>query len=160
MSKQKEMTLENNEAQVLPAGLKWLAEMEALNSPSLLNVLYGNVSSFPNIAYAEILIDRYNKKMLIWVEFNWLTRKLLKYRKKETTVSLLDQLQEFLPSFTFRIIEDKSLFDKAVTRMAQGVLKNKGDKNEKDNLVSADVSKSYAASSNPKAGSDDTGAPS
>ena len=57
------MTLENNEAQVLPAGLKWLAEMEALNSPSLLNVLYGNVSSFPNIADAEILIDRYKKRV-------------------------------------------------------------------------------------------------
>lgn len=111
--------------QFVPAGLKWLAEMEAVNSPVLLNIIYGNIYSFPNVDNAEILIDKHNRKMLIWIHFNWSTRKFFKNRKKETTINILDQLQELLPSFEFRIIEDKALFDLAVHRMTQYVLGGK-----------------------------------
>lgn len=127
MSKREQITDSN---QYVPAGLKWLAEMEAVNSPVLLNVIYGNIYSFPNVSDCEILIDRYNKKMLVYVKFTWFVRKYWKSRKKLVTISILDQLQELLPSFEFRIIEDKALFDLAVQRMKESLL---GGNNENDN---------------------------
>lgn len=119
--------------QIVPAGLKWLYEMEAVNSPVLLNNLYGNIFSFPNVSDAEILIDKNNRKMLIWIQFNWLSRKIFKSRKKESTIGILDQLQELLPSFEFRIIEDKALFDLAVKRMKQYVLGGENESNQSIN---------------------------
>lgn len=116
-----------DDSKFVPAGLKWLAEMESLNSPALLNILYGNIYSFPYVKDAEILIDRHNHKMLIWIEFSWTIRKILTNRKKSTIISLLDQLQELLPSFTFRVIEDKDLFDLAVRRMKENLF---GEKNQ------------------------------
>lgn len=121
---------QNELNQFVPAGLKWLYEMEAVNSPVLLNNLYGNIYSFPNVADAEILLDRYNKKMLVYVKFTWFVRNYWKSKKKLVTISILDQLQELLPSFEFRIIEDKALFDLAVLRMKESLL---GGNNENDN---------------------------
>jgi hypothetical protein len=143
----KKDTSQNNELnQFVPAGLKWLYEMEAVNSPVLLNNLYGNIYSFPNVADAEILLDRYNKKMLVYVKFTWFVRKYWHSRKKLVTISILDQLQELLPSFEFRIIEDKALFDLAVQRMKESVL---GGNNENDNKPNDGNSVDDTASSGP-----------
>lgn len=135
--------ISNEINQFVPAGLKWLAEMEAVSSPVLLNMIYGNIYSFPHVSDSEILIDRYNKRMLVYVKFTWFVRKYWKSRKKLVTISILDQLQELLPSFEFRIIEDKVLFDLAVQRMKESVL---GGNNENDNKPS-DANDSNAATS-------------
>jgi hypothetical protein len=137
---------QNELNQFVPAGLKWLYEMEAVNSPVLLNNLYGNIYSFPNVADAEILLDRYNKRMLIYVKFTWFVRKYWKSRKKLVTISILDQLQELLPSFEFRIIEDKALFDLAVQRMRESIL---GGNNENDNKPNDGNTDDATASSGP-----------
>lgn len=142
----KKDTSQNELNQFVPAGLKWLAEMEAVNSPILLNIIYGNIYSFPNVADAEILLDRYNKKMLVYVKFTWFVRKYWKSRKKLVTISILDQLQELLPSFEFRIIEDKALFDLAVQRMKESLL---GGNNENDNKPNDGNNDVATASSGP-----------
>ena len=134
MSKKDKQT-SNELNQFVPAGLKWLYEMEAVNSPVLLNNLYGNIFSFPNVNDAEILIDKNNRKMLILIHFNWLSRKIFKNRKKQAIISILDQLQELLPSFTFRVIEDKDLFDLAVKRMTEHL---NGGQNVKTNQSNND----------------------
>jgi hypothetical protein len=129
----KKDTPTNEMNQFVPAGLKWLAEMEAVNSPVLLNMIYGNIYSFPNVADAEILIDRFNKRMLVYIKFTWFVRKYWKTRKKLVSISILDGLQELLPSFEFRIIEDKPLFDLAVQRMKESVLGGKSETVNKPN---------------------------
>lgn len=135
MGKENKQTT-NELNQFVPAGIKWLYEMEAVNSPVLLNNLYGNIFSYPNVKDAEILIDKHNRKMLIYIEFNWLSRKIFKSRRKETTVSILDQLQELLPSFTFRIIEDRGLFELALARMTEQLTGGKDVKaNESTDVV-------------------------
>lgn len=103
-------------SQMVPPGLKWLAEMEALDSPALMSVLYGNIYSFPHVKDAELLVDRFGKKMLIWIQFTWPTAKIFQSRKKKLIMNILDQLQELLPSFEFRVIEDRALFDLAVKK--------------------------------------------
>jgi hypothetical protein len=110
----------NDEAwKMAPEGLKWLYEMEAVNSTALQNNLYGNLYSFPGVSDCEILMDRYQRKMLIYIKFTFFIRKFLKRRKKELIMAMLDQLQELLPSFEFRIIEDRALFDLALKRMEE-----------------------------------------
>lgn len=102
-----------------PAGLRWLIEMEAVNSPVLQNNLYGNLYAFPHVEDVELIMDRYQRKMLIWVKFSWFVRKFLKKRRKDLIMSMLDQLQSLLPSFEFRITEDRAVFDLALKRMEE-----------------------------------------
>lgn len=110
---------ENDLNRMAPAGLKWLYEMESVNSSTLQNNLYMNLYAFPNVVDVEMIIDKYQRKMLIYVKFSWFVRKFLKARKRELIIGMLDQLQELLPSFEFRIIEDRKLFDLALKRMEQ-----------------------------------------
>lgn len=128
--------------QFVPSGLRWLYEMEAVNSTALLNNLYGNIYSFPHVVDAEILLDRFGKKMLIYVKFTWFVRNFWISRKKYITMSILDQLQELLPSFEFRIIEDKALFNLAVQRMREHLF---GGKNETASKNNSDVDGSNSA---------------
>ena len=153
MSDKNDSTLDLDATKTAPAGLKWLFEMEALNSPVLLNTLYGNVYSFNYVKDAEILIDRHNQRMLLYVEFTWIVRKIAKNRKKVIIEALLDNLQELLPSFNFRIIEDKTLFDTAVKRLADSL---QGVPNEEIPSPNPDSAASTAAS-NSDGGKDQAG---
>lgn len=98
----------------IPSALKWLYEMEALNSSALLNNLYANIyASSRHVKDVELLIDRNNKKMLIYMKFSWKAKLFLGVKKRTATL-VLDNLQELLPSFEFRITEKRELFDLAL----------------------------------------------
>lgn len=146
MAKDDEINLDTDTSKTAPAGLKWLYEFEALNSPSLLNNLYGNVYSFPHVIDAEILIDRHNHKMLIYIEFSWIVRKIAKNRKKIIVEALLDNLQELLPSFAFRIIEDKALFDIAVDRLKKSLQGELNEEKPKDSAIAVPIAADFPTS--------------
>lgn len=110
-----------------PSGLRWLYEIEAVNSPTLQNNLYMNLLSFPGVVDCEILLDRYQRKMLIYVKFTWFLRKFRRAERIDLVNSMLDQLQELLPSFEFRIIEDRKLFEKALRRMERALFGGKDE---------------------------------
>ena len=113
---QNEMDERSEAEKMAAAGLAWLYELELVNSPTLLNNLYGNLYSFPKVQDCEIIIDKYQKKMLIWVKFTWFTRKFLKARRHALIMDMLDQLQTLLPSFEFRLTEDRALFERALKK--------------------------------------------
>jgi hypothetical protein len=115
-NKPKQVEEENELNRMGPSGLKWLYELEAVNSSTLQNNLYMNLYSFPHVKDVELIMDRYQKKMLIYVKFSWVTRKFRKARRHDLVNQMLDQLQEVLPSFEFRIIEDRVLFELALKK--------------------------------------------
>ena len=115
----------------VPAALRWLFEIEAVNSTAVSNVLIINIySSSPNIKDVEFLMDKAQKKMLIWLKFNWKAN-LFKKIKENTSNSILNSLEELLPNFEFRITENRDIFDIALEKSK--VIKdskNIGDNNE------------------------------
>lgn len=115
-------------------GLKWLYEMKALSSPVLLDNLYGNIySNDPSIKETELLIDKQNSKMLIWIKLGWWANLT---RKKKIVKNILDGLQGVLPSFDFRIILDRELFNLALKRVED---KTFGVKDENDTKTDDDA---------------------
>lgn len=122
----------SNDDLFISEGVKWLAQMKLLNNPQLNDIIYGNivsVSSSIDPDGTEILIDPLNEKMLILIKYHYWTRKHFTWRKGRIEDVILFNLKKLLPSFKFRIIEDKSIFDKA-----KQLFSLKGEnKNEKPN---------------------------
>ncbi len=117
----------------VPNALKWLYELEALDSPALLNNLYGNIyASSRHVKDVQLLVDKNEKKMLIYMKFSWKARLLLGV-KKRTAELVLDNLQELLPSFQFRITEKKDLFEKALENAKKVALGRKDENSDTNN---------------------------
>lgn len=125
MSDKKETKIEftdEESRQFVPSALKWLYEMEAVNSSALLNNLYANIySSSKHVKDVELLIDKNQRKMLIFMKFSWIANLRLGV-KKRTAELVLDNLQELLPSFEFRITEKRDLFEKSLENAKKAAL--------------------------------------
>jgi len=97
---------------IISEGTKWLLEMELINNPHIENVLMLNVhNASPFITRAEIVTDMYGRKMLIFIEMNWLGRTFFKKRTLEDVMVVIKQA---LPSFQIRVTDDKQILARSV----------------------------------------------
>lgn len=107
---------------VIAEGTKWLLEMELINSAHMENVLVLNIyNTSPFIIKTELVTDMYARKMLIFLELNWLGRNFF---KKRTLQEIETVIQQALPSFQLRVTDDKSILDKSV-EAAKKILKQR-----------------------------------
>lgn len=114
-------------------GIKWLAELELLNNPQLINNIKLNILVVSKqIKEVELLIYRENRTMLVLLELSWFGRKFFKRRIFE---EVEDSLSQILPSFRFRVTDDPKIMELAVARVKQALT---GGKNE-NNINSSDV---------------------
>ncbi len=96
-------------------GLSWLLELNLIQNPAVANAIVLNIFKVSNrIKDAEILTDTDHKRMLVWIELDWLGKKFF---TKEITKNIEKMLQSALPSYQFRVVTDKTLFQKAINLM-------------------------------------------
>lgn len=124
-------------------GIKWLAELELLNNPQLINNIKLNILvASKQIKEVELLIYRENKTMLVLLELSWFGRKFL---KRSIFEEVEDSLSQMLPSFRFRVTDDPKIMELAVARVKQALT---GGKNE-NNINSSDVPNKSASEQQP-----------
>jgi len=110
-----EITNPMEREQFLNASTAWLLEMEYLDSPQLKNAIYLNIlNSSRRVTNAELLVDKNSKGMLIYLELTWIGR-IFGY-KKEIAENIIVMLSEVLPSFRFRVIYSKAIWELAVQK--------------------------------------------
>src|SRR5690606_18085919 len=103
-------TLETIKTQA--AGLKWLYEMELLNSPQLINNLKLNIfTTDTTIKDVELLIDQNTKGLLIYVKLSWWGRK---FRQDRIKMNIEDLISQLLPTYRKRVIHERWIFDLAL----------------------------------------------
>lgn len=92
--------------------LNWVLEMELVSDPNFINAILLNIFKItPRIKDVEIISDSVNKKMLVWLKLDWWGRKFNQVKIQETVDSMLNQA---LPSYKFRVIYNRELFEKAL----------------------------------------------
>lgn len=95
-------------------GIKWLFEMEMLGHPQLINNLKMNVLVISrHIKEVELLMDRENKKILVYVKLGWIGRKFYRNDILQETEGVIIQL---LPSFRCRATDDINIISLAVKK--------------------------------------------
>lgn len=106
------------------AALKWLYEMELLNSPTLKQNLFENIFySHRGIKDCEIFVTRDQKGVLVWVKLK-LFAKL--FQKTEIYGTIESTVKALLPSYRCRVVEDRQIFDLALEK-AREMLGGKND---------------------------------
>lgn len=111
--------------ELLSSSTKWLLEMEMIHAlredraePTVHNFLYINIfNSSKHITHLEYAIDIHTKSMLIYIQLGFWGRFLK--REKAVEVHILEELQNILPSFRFRVVFDKAIFDRGLTKAQQ-----------------------------------------
>lgn len=92
--------------------LKWLMEIEASSDPNFLNALLLNIFRVSKrIKDVQVVMDPQKKKILIWLELDWLGRKFFQRKTLEAVGALII---DALPTYSYRVILDKTILDKAV----------------------------------------------
>jgi hypothetical protein len=100
-------------------GIKWLAELELLNNPQLINNIKLNILVVSKqIKEVELLIYRENRTMLVLLELSWFGHRFFKRRIFE---EVEDSLSQILPSFRFRVTDDPKIMELAVARVKQAL---------------------------------------
>lgn len=120
---------DNMKEELINSGLSWLFEMEFLESQSAQDALALNLYSCSRaIDDIEILIDKNTKSMLIWVRMKWWGKLL--FRKKVIQERVSELVKQVLPSFLFRVVFEKWIFDLALQKQQARALggKDEGDK--------------------------------
>lgn len=103
-------------AQFLSQATSWLLEMELISNDYMKNALILNLYKVSDhIKDVQVLADQNDRKMLVFLELSSFGRM---FKKRQISQDVLDMLQAALPSFQFRVIFDKSLFEKAI-RLAE-----------------------------------------
>jgi hypothetical protein len=109
-------------------GIKWLMELELLNSPQAINQLKMNILVVSKkIKEVELLIYRENKTMLVLLDLTWMGRK---FSKGRIFAEVQDVLSQLLPSFRIRVIDDPKIMQLAVDLVNKALT---GGKNENFN---------------------------
>lgn len=109
--------------------IKWLYDMEAVDNPVVIQDLYLRIyGEDPRIQDVDLLMDKYGKKMLIYIRLSLLGR-MFKSVERKSVIGVLDRVQKVLPRFSFRVITDRKLFDLALERIKQGVKHEKASSN-------------------------------
>lgn len=100
-------------------GIKWLAEMELLNHPQLINTIKFNIlTASPRIKEVELLVHREHKAMLVLLELTWFGRR---FSKKNIFEDVQDVLVQLLPSFQFRITDDPRIMELAIEHVKRAL---------------------------------------
>jgi hypothetical protein len=129
-----ELNRQQEAKDVVPGALRWLYDLEQVTSPHLLNNLYLNIyAQSSHIKDVDLLIDKENRKMLIYMRFGFIANTFRRVKLK-VLKNTLDNVQKLLPAFEFRIVEDRALFDKSLRIAKRAVALDlqlrKGVKNE------------------------------
>lgn len=94
------------------ASSRWLLEMNFLNNGYVKNAIYANVYNASSyIVDAELLVDQYNKRMLIYLKLSFFGR--LFRKEDDVDREVITVLKDALPEYEMRVIYDKNLFQKA-----------------------------------------------
>jgi hypothetical protein len=94
------------------AALGWLLEMELVQNPYMLNSIVLNVfRMLKGVKDAEFVIDTNEKKLLIFLELTWWSRR---FRAKKVEVQALELLDQVLPGFKKRVVFEKVILEKAL----------------------------------------------
>ena len=109
-----------NMDQQTSAALKWLYEMEAIDSPVLRANLYENIFlSDPGIIDCAAWLTptfTYQKGVLVWIKLN---RRTKWFRKEEAYSRVKEVIKGLLPSYDVRIVEDRNILDMAQKRVEE-----------------------------------------
>lgn len=111
------MNAENNQTST---ALKWLYEMEVVNSPMLQANLYENIflvdQGLVDCAVWIVPAFTYQKGIMVWIKLNtWSTW----FRKEEIRSKVKATLNTLLPSYQVRIVEDKKLIELAKSKIQE-----------------------------------------
>lgn len=108
-------------------GMKWIVELELLNSPQVINTIKLNIfAASTAIKEAELLIYRENKAMLVLLELSWFGRT---FKKKQIFEDVQESLTLLLPSFRFRVTDDPKIMNMAVDKVKQALTGGKYENN-------------------------------
>lgn len=100
-------------------GMKWLMEMELLDDPQAINTIKLNILALSrNIKEVELLIYRDQKSMLVLLDLSWIGRKFF---KKRIFGEVYDILQQLLPTFRFRVVDDPKIMELSIARVKQAL---------------------------------------
>ncbi len=120
----------SNREQMMQEATAWLLEMEMLDSPQLKNALILNIfSSSKYINDVNILIDTNYKVMLIYLKLKWLGRFL--WRHKVVATTIMNMLQEVLPSFRVRVVFSEKIFNMALKK-AEEMMNRPSEKKKRE----------------------------
>jgi hypothetical protein len=96
-------------------GLKWLYEMELVTDPQLINNLKINVFSISNgIKEAEFIVSEHQKAILAWIDLGWFHKK---FKGEQIKLDVYERLKQLLPSFKFRVVTDREIFDMSLNKL-------------------------------------------
>jgi hypothetical protein len=119
-------------------GLKWIYEMELINSPQLINNLKLNILSVSeSISETELLMSADHKAILVLLDLTWFGRV---FKKREIFLEVEERIKQLLPSYRLRVIDDKELFKLAVKKVQSAL--TGGKKNEKSNTSNVNAKSS------------------
>lgn len=114
-------------------GLKWLFELDLLNHPQAVNTIKLNVLMVSKrIKEVELLIYRENKSMLVLLDLTWMGKRFF---RKQIFTEVHEVLQQLMPSFQFRVIDDPKIMQMAIERVKKALT---GGKNENSNINDVD----------------------
>lgn len=121
------------------AALKWLYEMEAIDSPVLRANLYENIfladRGIVDCAAWITPTFTYQKGVLIWVKLGWRT----KWFGKEIALSRIKGVVKgLLPSYEIRIVEDRNILEMAQKKVEEVYGEKVYEKSDTDNISDDD----------------------
>jgi hypothetical protein len=120
------------------AALKWLYELELVQSPTLVQNLYENIFlCHPGIKNCELLITNPahpNKGVLVYLEFTLWTKL---FKKTEALFAVEQTIRALLPSYRFRLVEDYNILQMAKKlnqEISNGIFKKSTNTSSNDSV--------------------------
>ena len=94
--------------------LKWMISLGLLNDPQVKNHILLNIYNVdPRIKDVQMLMDLNKQKLLIHVDLSWWSRK---FHQSTIIDNINIRLNEMIPNYQFRVINDLDLFNKALEK--------------------------------------------
>ena len=111
--------------------LNWLREMNLINHPQFINQIKLNIYTISKtIKNVELLVIQDQQSMLVYIELDWFSRR---FRKKSIISSVELRLKELMPSYRFRVIDDRSIFELALKKAKQIIKGHVNDSSKNNN---------------------------
>ncbi len=113
------MSTDNERQKFQVSGLKWLQEMEFINHPQMINTIKLNVlMQSERIKDVEFLIYRENRSILVCLHLTWIGRTFF---KKSIVRDVGDIVSQLIPSFKYRVIDDRRILELAITKVKNAI---------------------------------------
>ena len=142
----------NTGQQLNSSALKWLYEMEALDSPILLQNLYENVFlADKRIKDCKIFItppQTQQKGILVWLKLGFWAKT---FHKDQIYLIVEQVIETLLPSYRVRIVDNENILFLAVKRLKELYGDTHATNNNNDNKPTQYNGKSAKSTSIPKA---------